>query len=148
MFGKITKFLETAKTYFRCLLLGRSESQDGERIVTIRMISFSLDAVYLSNSWRFIWCEFAVNFINGFFVLWHINLCRLFNAKAILLEEQYCYYLTRNWEDKGVHTVPKGICPKVNVIVWLEYELAYYDFALTITPRGHPRILLSNHDGD
>ena len=24
----------------------------------------------------------------GFFVLWHINLCRLFNAKAILLEEQ------------------------------------------------------------
>ena len=24
----------------------------------------------------------------GFFVYWHINLCRLFNAKAILLEEQ------------------------------------------------------------
>ena len=24
----------------------------------------------------------------GFFVSWHINLCRLFNAKAILLEEQ------------------------------------------------------------
>ena len=24
----------------------------------------------------------------GFFVLWHINLCRLFNAKATLLEEQ------------------------------------------------------------
>ena len=24
----------------------------------------------------------------GFFVLWHINLCRLFNANAILLEEQ------------------------------------------------------------
>ena len=23
-----------------------------------------------------------------FFVKWHINLCRLFNAKAILLEEQ------------------------------------------------------------
>ena len=24
----------------------------------------------------------------GFFVKWHINLCKLFNAKAILLEEQ------------------------------------------------------------
>ena len=24
----------------------------------------------------------------GFFVWWHINLCRLFNAKAILLEQQ------------------------------------------------------------
>ena len=38
----------------------------------------------------------------------------------------------------GVHTFPKGICPKVNVIARLEYELAYYDSALTITPRGHP----------
>ena len=25
-------------------------------------------------------------------------------------------YLTHSWEDKGVHTFPKGICPKVNVI--------------------------------
>ena len=29
------------------------------------------------------------------------------------------------WEDKGVHTFPKGICPKVNVIARLKYELAY-----------------------
>ena len=36
-------------------------------------------------------------------------------------------YLTHYWEDKGVHTFPKGICPKVNVIARLEYELAYYD---------------------
>ena len=35
-----------------------------------------------------------------------------------------------SWEDKGVHTFPKGICPKVNVIAWLEYELAYYDSAV------------------
>ena len=88
--------------------------------------------------------------------------CRLFNAKAILQEEQLWYYLTHNWEDnlftnpsaqagydtrsifkrsstgfhsefsfsktscltkaeepswedKGVHTFPKGICPKVKV---------------------------------
>ena len=55
---------------------------------------------------------------------------RLFNAKAILLEEQYWYYLTHSWEDKGVHTFPKGIWPKVNVIARLEYELAYYDSAV------------------
>ena len=51
----------------------------------------------------------------------------LFNAKAILLEEEQWYYLTHSWEDKEVHTFPKGICSKVNVIERLEYELAYYD---------------------
>ena len=35
-----------------------------------------------------------------------------------------------NWEEKGVHTFPKGIFPKVNVISRLEYELAYYDSAV------------------
>ena len=39
-------------------------------------------------------------------------------------------YLTHRWEDKGVHTFPKGICLKVNIIVWLEFELAYYDSAV------------------
>ena len=34
---------------------------------------------------------------------------------------------THSWEDKGVHTFPKGICPKENVIARLEFELAYYD---------------------
>ena len=34
------------------------------------------------------------------------------------------------WEDEKVHTFPKGICPKVNVIARLEYELAYYDSAV------------------
>ena len=28
-------------------------------------------------------------------------------------------------EDKGVPTIPKGFCPKVNVIAQREYELAY-----------------------
>ena len=56
------------------------------------------------------------------------QLFRLFNAKAILQEEQY--YLTHRWEDKGVHTFPKGICPKVNIIAQLENELAYYDSAV------------------
>ena len=54
----------------------------------------------------------------------------LFNAKAILLEEQQWFYLTNNWEDKGVHTFPTGIYPKVNVIVQLKYKLAYYDSAV------------------
>ena len=40
------------------------------------------------------------------------------------------YYLTHSREDKGVHTFPKGICPKVNIIVRLEYELAYNDSAV------------------
>ena len=29
-----------------------------------------------------------------------------------------------------VHTFPKGICPKVNVVVRLEFELMYYDSAV------------------
>ena len=57
------------------------------------------------------------------------TLFRLFNAKAILLEEQQWYQLTHSWEDKGAHNFPNGICPKVNVIARLEYELAYYDSA-------------------
>ena len=49
----------------------------------------------------------------------------IFNAIAILPEERQWYYLPHSWEDKGVHTFPNGICPKVNVIAQLEYELAY-----------------------
>ena len=66
-----------------------------------------------------------VSFFNGI-----LTLFRLFNAKTILLEEQKWYYLTHSWEDKRAHTFPKGICPKVNVIARLEYELAYYDSAV------------------
>ena len=40
------------------------------------------------------------------------------------------YYLTHSWEDKGVHTFPKGTCLKVNVIPRLEFELAFYDPAV------------------
>ena len=70
------------------------------------------------------WCKVGlVSLFNGISTLF-----RLFNAKAILLEEQY--YLTHSWEDKGVHTFPKGICPKVNIIARLENERAYYDSAV------------------
>ena len=36
------------------------------------------------------------------------TLCRLFNAKDILQEEQSWNYLTHSSEDKGVHTFPEG----------------------------------------
>ena len=41
-----------------------------------------------------------------------VNLCGLFNAKAILVEEQQWYYLTHSWRDKEVHAFPKGINPE------------------------------------
>ena len=50
----------------------------------------------------------------------------LFNAKAIFAEEQQWYYLTYSWwGDKGVHTFPKGIGPKVNTIARLKFELYF-----------------------
>ena len=39
-------------------------------------------------------------------------------------------FLSHSWGHKRVHIFPKGINPKVNVIAWLEFELAYYDFAV------------------
>ena len=73
----------------------------------------------------------------------------LFNAKAILLEEQYWYYLTHRWEDTGVHTFPKGICPKVNVIARLEFELVNYNSAVHCfnhyTTRTPPNSKLLNY---
>ena len=66
-----------------------------------------------------------------------IDLVSLFNGistfvgylmpKAILLEEHLWYYLTRSWEGKVVKTFHKSICPKVNLIARLEFELAYYE---------------------
>ena len=50
----------------------------------------------------------------------------LFNDPRI-----YIYiYIYICGEDKGVPTFPKGICPKVNAIARLEYELADYDSAI------------------
>ena len=51
----------------------------------------------------------------------------LFNAKTILVEEQEWDCLTYSWGDKGLNTFLKVINPKVNIIVQLEFELAYYD---------------------
>ena len=56
------------------------------------------------------------------------NYTTLFNdASIILIEEKESYYLTHCWGDKRVHTFPKGIGPKVNVIMRAEFELAYFE---------------------
>ena len=48
---------------------------------------------------------------------------------VILYQSQPCrkYYFISRWKDKEVNNFAKGINPKVNVIVRLEFELAYYD---------------------
>ena len=45
----------------------------------------------------------------------------------IMLMQPSGTILTHNWRDKGVHAFPKGTSPKVNLIVQLEFEPAYYD---------------------
>ena len=62
-------------------------------------------------------CSPVVSLVSIF--LCHINLHGLLNTEVVLVEEQYSYYLTHNWKgggDKGVHTFPKSISQKVNVI--------------------------------
>ena len=48
----------------------------------------------------------------------------LSNATEIFVEEQQRYYVTHRMGNKGVHAFPKV---KVNVIAWLEFEIAYFD---------------------
>ena len=53
----------------------------------------------------------------------------LFDARAVLADEPEWYYLIRVFEvNKIVPTFSLGICTNVNVIVLLEFELAYTDF--------------------
>ena len=61
------------------------------------------------------------------FVLRHINLCGLFNAKVIHVEEQYWFYLTSCLGNKRVHSFYNRISLKVNVIARLKFELTYDD---------------------
>ena len=73
------------------------------------------------NCWFHITHSVHVLFL-GSFVWRHINLRWLFNAKCILCSG-----------DKRVYTVLKGICPKMNEIVQLEFEVAYYDATISTT---------------
>ena len=40
--------------------------------------------------------------------------------------------ITYIWENKGIHTFPRVIRPKVNVITWLEFELGYFDVVVQV----------------
>ena len=60
------------------------------------------------------------------FVNWYINIQGLFNAKVILVEELLWYALTDSWGDKWLHTFPKGISMKVNLIDRLDFDHAYH----------------------
>ena len=67
----------------------------------------------------------------AFLIKWCINLYRLFNAKAILGEEQQWHYLTHSSEVIGRFNIfLKDICLKVNVIAPLEFELVYFESAV------------------
>ena len=43
------------------------------------------------------------------------------NTNIILVEEQQWYYLIL---EKGIYIFPYGIDPKVNIMAWLQFELA------------------------
>ena len=62
----------------------------------------------------------------GFFVQWHINFYGLFNAKAILFEEQQQYYSMHSEKDKRINILTEGICLKTNVKERQEFELSYF----------------------
>ena len=53
----------------------------------------------------------------------HINLQRLFNSKAIIVEKQQWYYLLLRWGDLVVHKFLKSISLKVKIIVTMKLEL-------------------------
>ena len=59
--------------------------------VALTIIAYFIDELefnfILSGYYIFLHLFLFLDFF-GFFVEWHIKLCRLFNAKAILLEEQ------------------------------------------------------------
>ena len=66
--------------------------------------------------------------------LWHINLFGLFNTKVIIQNNsgRTMKHVAWRWENKGFHTFPFGISPKVNVIVRLELELTDCDVTVQL----------------
>ena len=54
----------------------------------------------------------------------------LLNAKSNLLDGQEWYNLTHSWGDNVGHIFSRGICPKVNAMAQLEFELAAYASAV------------------
>ena len=66
------------------------------------------------------------DFVWLLYFVWHIILHGLFIAKAIRVKEKAVILLYPLLGDSKVHTFPKGINPKVNVIALLEFELPYF----------------------
>ena len=64
-----------------------------------------------------------------FFAKWHINLHGLFNTKPIHVERTILRVILSNPLLESSY-LSKGISPKVNVLAWQEFELAYYDVAV------------------
>ena len=64
---------------------------------------------------RFVFCFVFVFLFNGISTF----------VSYSMLKISFQYYLIHSWEDKRVHTFPKSIFPKVNVIARLEFEYAY-----------------------
>ena len=65
---------------------------------------------------------------------------RIWTRVAVSISYNDNYYTTHIWDDKGIHVIPKGICPKVNVIGnWSSKSLTTIpqSSALTIRLRGH-----------
>ena len=79
-----------------------------------------------------------------FFVLWHINFQRLFDAQTIFVEELLWYYLIYSWENKGVHTFPKSL--KVNVMVWFGFMV--YQCKLMPNPFLYSFFFFAYHHGN
>ena len=52
------------------------------------------------------------------------------NTKAILIEEQWCYYLIHSWRDNRVHNVSKDINLNMNIAARMEFKLIHYDVAV------------------
>ena len=73
-----------------------------------------------------------------------MKLSGLFDAKSIFIKEHQVYYLRKSWEDIGIHTLRKSICPNVNIITWLEFEIV--DYSIAVQYINHYAISTPSHE--
>ena len=110
-------------------------------LLTIRMaVSLTLiDARILYTSWQtdFMLSGHRIAFIVHYCVVYFDVVCYLmaYQLSRVIYYQIHPFrtvmvLLSYRWDDKGVHTFPKCICPKVNIIARLEFELAYYNSAV------------------
>ena len=115
-----------------------------------KKISYILDLIKVDSFFLFI--SFSIpyslntNLVKTFFGFFFLKAYQpqgLLNAKDTLIEEQWWDYATHGWVDKRVYSFSKGISPKVNVKVWLEFEWTPRSQfgTLAITSQGLPLLL-------